>query len=159
MHGSIFFTAIGTMRITVLINGTAFDFRLWLGGERRINAYCHNLALTGGRRMAEIFGTRLMDDTPEGTDFTANMVNVQLPLSPLLRETRDIVHWVDGKLLSRKYNVYGLVYQHGRNDEWWVRCCAQVWNEVRLVSNALPSCHSFIHSFPSLLASVFEQLD
>lgn len=52
----------------------ALDFRNWLGGEHKINEYCHGLALKGGKRLAEIFGTRVMD--PEG-DLTLNMV---LPL-------------------------------------------------------------------------------
>lgn len=49
----------------------ALQFREWLGGEHKINAYCHNLALKGGERLAELWGTRLMDPTGE---FTLNMV-------------------------------------------------------------------------------------
>lgn len=49
----------------------ALDFRQWIGGEAKIFDYCHNLALEGGRRMAEIFGTQVMD--PNG-EFTLNMV-------------------------------------------------------------------------------------
>jgi len=50
---------------------SALEFRNWLGGEAKINAYCHDMAVKGGRRLAEIFGTRVMD--PEG-DLTVNMV-------------------------------------------------------------------------------------
>jgi hypothetical protein len=53
------------------------DFRQWIGGETKIFEYCHNLALEGGKRMAEIMGTRVMD--PNG-EFTLNMV----PLTPRL---------------------------------------------------------------------------
>ena len=53
----------------------ALEFRQWLGGEHKINAYCHNLALEGGKRLAELWGTRLMDPTGE---FTLNMVCVLL---------------------------------------------------------------------------------
>jgi len=49
----------------------ALEFRKWLGGEHKINAYCHNLAIEGGKRLAEMWGTRLMDPTGE---FTLNMV-------------------------------------------------------------------------------------
>lgn len=49
----------------------ALDFRQWIGGEAKIFDYCHNLALQGGKRMAEIMGTREMD--PDG-NFTLNMV-------------------------------------------------------------------------------------
>lgn len=63
-------TAAGCLRISFL---SALDFRAWLGGEKAINAYCHDLALRGGRRLAELLGTELMD--PEG-EFTANMVRL-----------------------------------------------------------------------------------
>ena len=48
------------------------DFRKWLGGEGAINAYCHKLALDGGKRLAEILGTTTLDKTGE---FTLNMVS------------------------------------------------------------------------------------
>lgn len=50
---------------------SALEFRQWVGGEEKINFYCHNLAVAGGKRLAEIFGTQVMDE--DGT-FTANMV-------------------------------------------------------------------------------------
>lgn len=49
----------------------ALEFREWLGGERKINAYCHDLALDGGRKLAELLGTSVLDQDGE---FTANMV-------------------------------------------------------------------------------------
>lgn len=54
----------------------AMDFRKWLGGEEAINAYCHKLALDGGKRLAQILGTKTLDETGE---FTLNMVG---PISP-----------------------------------------------------------------------------
>lgn len=50
----------------------ALQFRKWIGGEKKINDYCHNLAIAGGKRMVEIFGTRLMDT--EDYELTLNMV-------------------------------------------------------------------------------------
>lgn len=50
---------------------SALEFRQWIGGEKKINEYCHNLAVSGGKRLAEMFGTQVMDE--DGT-FTANMV-------------------------------------------------------------------------------------
>jgi hypothetical protein len=50
---------------------TVLRFREWIGGEEKINEYCHDLALKGGKRLAEILGTRLLDSTGE---FTLNMV-------------------------------------------------------------------------------------
>lgn len=52
---------------------TALDFREWLGGEVKINAYCRDLAVRGGKRVAEILGTEEMDNTPN-RELTLNMV-------------------------------------------------------------------------------------
>lgn len=49
----------------------ALAFREDIGGEKTIGAYCHFLALHAGRRMAEIWGTRVMD---EDGSLTAHMV-------------------------------------------------------------------------------------
>ncbi len=55
----------------ILRKPTALNFRKWLGGEEAINTYCHNLAVSGGKRLAEILGTRILDETGE---ITLNMV-------------------------------------------------------------------------------------
>lgn len=49
-----------------------FAFREWLGGEEAINGYCHKLALEGGKRLAEVMGTRVLDESGE---LTLNMVS------------------------------------------------------------------------------------
>ena len=59
----------------------ALEFREWMGGEEKINAYCHDLAIKGGKRLAEVLGTRVMD--PEG-DLTLNMVRLPIFSSVLL---------------------------------------------------------------------------
>jgi hypothetical protein len=59
----------------------ALEFREWLGGEDKINAYCHSLALTGGKHLAEVLGTTVMD---EDGDMTANMVHHLFCYSHLL---------------------------------------------------------------------------
>ena len=43
------------------------DFRRWIGGEDKIYDYCHNLAIRGGKLLAEMFDTRLLDPTGEQT--------------------------------------------------------------------------------------------
>ena len=50
----------------------ALDFRKFLGGEERITKYCHDLAVAGGRKVAQILGTNVVD-TASG-ELTANMV-------------------------------------------------------------------------------------
>ena len=42
-----------------------------MGGEEKINGYCHDLALKGGKVLAEVLGTSVMD--PDG-ELTVNMV-------------------------------------------------------------------------------------
>ena len=49
----------------------ALRFREWLGGEDKINSYCHDLAVAGGKRLAEVLGTQVLD--PDGS-LTLNMV-------------------------------------------------------------------------------------
>ncbi|KAI5119002.1 hypothetical protein M0805_004412 [Coniferiporia weirii] len=100
----------------------ALDFRKWLGGEEKINDYCHNLALTGGRRLAEILGTRVMDENGE---FTANMVNVGLPLKV---DTSTEINLRIRTLLSSEWNMSAQIYFHAGS--WWVRCSAQIFNEI-----------------------------
>ena len=55
----------------------ALDFREWLGGEVKINQYCRDLAIRGGKRFAEILETEEMDKTPN-RELTLNMVRPHL---------------------------------------------------------------------------------
>ena len=65
----------------------ALDFRDWLGGEVKINEYCRDLAIRGGKRLAEILGTEEMDKTPN-RELTLNMVQNNLArLRVILRFT------------------------------------------------------------------------
>jgi hercynylcysteine S-oxide lyase len=123
----------------------ALEFRNWLGGEAKINAYCHDMAVKGGRRLAEIFGTRVMD--PEG-DLTVNMVcqrlqlplvaslmyhslfwkvNVALPMPADVKFSKEIDGKFKEKMLTT-YKAYSAHFYH--NNAWWTRCSAQVWTEV-----------------------------
>ncbi|KAF8638760.1 hypothetical protein AX17_001976 [Amanita inopinata Kibby_2008] len=104
----------------------ALAFRAWLGGEHAINDYCHALALQGGRRLAEILRTRVMD--PQG-DLTVNMVNVQLPLpsTSVLPFSEELDEKMKEKML-REHNAYSAHFPH--NGRWWTRCSAQAYNEL-----------------------------
>ena len=46
---------------------SAIAFREWLGGEKVIYDYCHQLAVDGAKRLAEILGTRVLDEHGELT--------------------------------------------------------------------------------------------
>jgi len=59
--------------ILLTVQSQALDFRKWIGGEAKIFEYCNNLAFEGGKRMADIFGTRVMDSNGE---LTLNMVSM-----------------------------------------------------------------------------------
>ncbi|KAI0671630.1 PLP-dependent transferase [Trametes maxima] len=110
----------------------ALAFREWLGGETAINTYCHQLALDGGKRLAEVLGTRVLDETGE---LTFNMTNVQLPL-PVEKTSGEIytpavngeIHQYLQKTLLAKRKAYAAHYYHA--GAWWVRCSTQVFNEI-----------------------------
>jgi len=102
----------------------ALDFRQWLGGEQKINDYCRSLALSGGKLLSELLGTPLLDPTGE---FTLNMINVGLPLAPNIPNNA-ITHEFFLRNLLEHWRVSAAIFRH--NGKWWVRACAQVWNEV-----------------------------
>ncbi|KZP01387.1 PLP-dependent transferase [Calocera viscosa TUFC12733] len=108
--------------------GPALDFRKSLGGEERITNYCHNLAVEGGKRLAEVLGTEIMDTWGE---LTANMTNVRLPMSPpgalSTGELRDLIFSMCDELTDKRDLMVNLYVHDGK---WWVRCSAQVWNEI-----------------------------
>ena len=56
-------------------------FREWLGGEKAIHEYCHQLALDGAKRLAEIMGTRVLDETG---GLTVHMVSCVPSTVPML---------------------------------------------------------------------------
>jgi len=110
----------------------ALDFRKWLGGESVINDYCHKLALDGGKKLAKVMGTKVMD---EDGALTLNMVNVLLPLPVESVEgevySKDVLRTINTQLreeLLLKWNTYTAHYFHAGG--WWCRCSAQVWNEI-----------------------------
>lgn len=58
----------------VLSVDAALDFRVACGGEERITAYCHDLAVRGGELVANILGTSVMKNAPGEGELIANMV-------------------------------------------------------------------------------------
>ncbi|KAH7915673.1 pyridoxal phosphate-dependent transferase [Hygrophoropsis aurantiaca] len=115
----------GTIDYVPQLSATAaLDFRQWLGGEYKINEYCHNLAIAGGKRLAELLGTSVLD--PEG-DLTLNMVNVELPIPGDIEYSAEINALLQHTLLL-EWNAYAAHFHH--NGKWWARCSAQIWNEI-----------------------------
>ncbi|RPD59984.1 PLP-dependent transferase [Lentinus tigrinus ALCF2SS1-7] len=115
-----------------LVIPEVFAFRQWLGGEEAINGYCSKLAVEGGKRLAEVMKTQVLDESGE---LTLNMPNVQLPLPvektpgelypPELRTKINL--FLQSKLLY-DWKTYAAHYYH--NGGFWCRCSAQVFNEV-----------------------------
>ncbi|THH33200.1 hypothetical protein EUX98_g987 [Antrodiella citrinella] len=102
----------------------AIDFRNWLGGEHKINAYCHDLAVKGGIRLADVLDTNILDESGE---LTLNMTNVLLPLpvdipgkSPVYtHENLPLMNIMLREKLLDDWNVYAAHYFHA--GAWWVR--------------------------------------
>lgn len=115
----------GTIDYVPLLSvNAALDFRQWLGGEHKINEYTHNLAIAGGKHLASLLGTSVMD--PDG-DLTLNMVNVELPIPGDIKFSNEINKLLINTLLV-EWNVYAVPYYH--NGKWWTRCSVQIWNEI-----------------------------
>ncbi|TFL02279.1 PLP-dependent transferase [Pterulicium gracile] len=106
--------------------GAALDFRQWIGGEEKIFAYCHDLALRGSTRVAEILGTRTLDETPN-RELTLNMADVILPISSSVPGSPEVALALKKKMIiDRKVSASS----HYHNGKWMVRCCAQIYNEM-----------------------------
>jgi len=104
---------------------TALDFRQWLGGEEKINAYCRQIAIQGSKRLAQILGTDVLDPTGE---MTLNMANVRLPLPPNLQPQAAVMGKMKKKLILERNMYASIFFLEGMG--WWARCSAQVWTEV-----------------------------
>ena len=103
------------------------DFREWAGGEDAINTYCRDLAREGGKRVAEILGTRVMDESPNSIQ-TLNMVNVELPLRDVSADKIDRVQDLLRDKLLLEHKAYAAHFYH--NGGFWIRLSAQIYNEV-----------------------------
>ncbi len=102
----------------------ALDFRQWLGGEQKINDYCHSLALSGGKLLSQLLGTPLLDPTGE---LTLNMTNVELPLASKIPDD-PVTHEFLSRNMLEGWRVSASIFRY--NGKWWVRVSTQVWNEV-----------------------------
>ncbi|KAJ7492082.1 PLP-dependent transferase [Mycena latifolia] len=124
----------------------ALDFRQWLGGEDKINAYCRQMALQGSKRLAQILGTTgtVMDPTGE---MTLNMVNVHLPLPSDLQPRAAVAKKMKEKILLER-NIFAPIF-FIEETGWWTRCSAQIWNEIRdfekLGKVLVVACSEVIH--------------
>jgi len=103
------------------------DFRTEIGGEERIIDYCHNLAIEGGKRVAEILGTEVMEMPQAPGELVGNMVNVLLPHLSNVKPSLEVASTFDHKMFEER-RAYAVAYHH--NDRWWLRISAQVYNQI-----------------------------
>jgi selenocysteine lyase/cysteine desulfurase len=117
-----FFTT-GTMDYSPYMTiPAALQFRRELG-EARIRNYMHNLAVQGGKYLAEKFGTLVLQTEEQ----TGSMVDVALPLTVELEDTRLTYEFWMTSLLDR-FKLYAPPYKH--NGRWWIRVSAQIYNDM-----------------------------
>ncbi|KAK9793523.1 putative Pyridoxal phosphate-dependent transferase [Seiridium cardinale] len=116
-----------------------------LGGEDRIMEYMQRLAEEGGRKAAEVLGTKIMDNH-KGTLTKCAMVNVGLPMwvrpavetqEPFTHPPNDIVLSSDEaldvgqwmlRLLIHDYKTFVALFIH--ENRVWARLSAQVYLDI-----------------------------
>ncbi|KAJ5114161.1 Pyridoxal phosphate-dependent transferase major region subdomain 1 [Penicillium angulare] len=104
------------------------------GGERKIQDYCTGLAKRGGQRVADILGTRILDNFSH--DLTeCFMVNVLLPINRPTSGPGSVVQgknnverplndWIQRTLIEDR-NTYMPVFPF--QGAWWVRISGQIY--------------------------------
>jgi selenocysteine lyase/cysteine desulfurase len=116
-----------------------------LGGEQRIRDELTQLARSGGKKAAEILGTKILDNDSQSLT-RCSMVNVALPLAvgpeegkPPLEgelaalpaipqiETAAAMKWFLETLMD-EYKTFVALYAYG--GRWWARLSAQVYLEM-----------------------------
>lgn len=94
------------------------------GGERKIQDYCTALARRGGQRVADILGTRVLDNQSH-TLSACFMVNILLPITKPT-DALDITEWMQQRMVKRHRTFMPVFPFQG---SWWVRLSAQVYLE------------------------------
>ncbi|ORY29251.1 hypothetical protein BCR33DRAFT_724755 [Rhizoclosmatium globosum] len=130
---------VGTTDVSPYLTAPfAIEYRKWIGGEDAIIKYCHDLAVSGGRIVAERLGTSVLrgvldgEDALSGDDLYASMVNVAVPDTPLV--TEDFMNKLQVYLLQ-EFKAGTAPYKHG--DKYYLRLSAQVYlNEQDFVKLA-----------------------
>ncbi|KAI1637809.1 pyridoxal phosphate-dependent transferase [Biscogniauxia mediterranea] len=95
-----------------------------LGGEARIMEYVNGLAKDGGKKVASILGTEVLDNKTETMSKCA-MTNIALPLSA--EEASAAAEWITKKMLEEYKTFLPLYMNEGR---LWTRISAQVYLDI-----------------------------
>ncbi|KAH9480077.1 Hercynylcysteine sulfoxide lyase [Psilocybe cubensis] len=113
--------------MSVLSIEYAIAFRKYIGGEKKINDYCHELALKGGRCVAAILKTEVMSSDRIAEELIGNMVNVSLPIHQSIKPSGEIYLLYQNTFLSTYKMFAPIFYYRGK---WWVRISAQIYNDI-----------------------------
>ncbi|KOC11242.1 hypothetical protein AFLA70_617g000400 [Aspergillus flavus AF70] len=119
------FESFGTMDYSpFLCVADALRFRRMVcGGEEKIMRYNSELADRGGRTMARILGTAILDNVEGSLTRGCSMVNVRLPVD-LEGRLEEVGEWI-AKTLVRRHRTYVPVFVHA--GQLWARVSAQVY--------------------------------
>ncbi|KAF2762149.1 PLP-dependent transferase [Pseudovirgaria hyperparasitica] len=137
------FNFVGTIDTSpYLCVPAALTYRRSLGGESAIRNYCQTLALEGGRHVAHVLGTHILDNSTHSLSRCC-MVNILLPLSPQhifcaarekgnVQSEGDIMamtrNWIE-KVMMADYGTFMPVMLYG--NKLWCRLSAQVYLEMK----------------------------
>lgn len=118
----------------------ALKWRESLGGEKAILEYCHRLARAGGKHVAQVLGTEVLENSTD-TLGQCCMSNVRLPISVsrvydvaaqsgIDKEDAGIIvrDWMK-QLSSDEYGTFIMIYWYG--GVWWTRLSAQAYLEMK----------------------------
>lgn len=105
------------------------------GGERAIHEYCDQLCRKGGRRVAEILGTKTLGDLDQTP--ACFMVNILLPLDRATEGFESRVKGNDGSTITVGNWMQQSMINHHQTfmpvfpfqGGWWVRLSAQIYLE------------------------------
>jgi selenocysteine lyase/cysteine desulfurase len=123
----------------------ALEYRASIGGEAAIRAYCEALAREGGRKVAAVLGTEVLDNSTH-TLTRCFLTNVRLPVSlaacqelaaraagegraaPVReRVSATVKQWIE-RTTAREYHGFQAVFEYGGG--WWVRLSAMVYVDM-----------------------------
>ncbi|KAJ5550304.1 Pyridoxal phosphate-dependent transferase major region subdomain 1 [Penicillium sp. DV-2018c] len=107
------------------------------GGEKEIRDYCIHLSRTGGQRVADILGTRILDNAAH-TLTDCCMVNVLLPITKPTSGEDSLVRGLDAspttvtewmqQTMINSYRTFMPVFPF--QGSWWVRLSGQIYLEA-----------------------------
>ena len=113
--------------------GEALRFRKDIcGGEDNIMGYCTDLAIKGGRKMADILQTDVMEEAAQSKRCCFANVRLPVPLDGIPNERKEevgmeIAQWIAQKLVS-EYDTYFGIYVHAGS--LWARLSAQIYVDL-----------------------------